>query len=249
MQNPISSNSGVIKDISVNLNSNNETEIRITTTKLQGYEYVTDKDNIYINIGNPRDIYPNIVVLDPGHGGPANGAQYYGSNEKDFNLQILYGIGRKYFNSDTSKLKVYYTRKSDVDLTLAERAAYASKMGADLFVSLHMNASTAASAYGTEVYYSENNNQPNAAGLTSKTLANIMVSNLCSGLGTLNRGYKSEKYTVVHRNTVPAVLIEMGFLSNKNDYAKLSDPVFRDNAVRLIYETLLQVFEQYPTGR
>jgi N-acetylmuramoyl-L-alanine amidase len=247
--NAIRSNSGVIKDISVFLNNSNETEIRITTTKLQGYEYVTDQDNIYINIGNPRDIYPNIVVLDPGHGGPANGAQYYGSNEKDFNLAILYEIGKKYFNNDPSKLKVYYTRQTDMDLTLAERAAYASKMGADLFVSLHMNASTASSAYGTEVYYSENNNQPNAAGLTSKTLANIMVNNLCNGVGTLNRGYKSEKYTVVHRNTVPAVLIELGFLSNKNDYAKLSDPAFRDNAVRTIYETLLQVFEQYPTGR
>ena len=248
-KNSIISNSGVIKDISVFLNNSNETEIQITTTKLQGYEYVTDQDNIYINIGNPRDIYPNIVVLDPGHGGPANGAQYFGSKEKDFNLTILYEIGKKYFNSDPSRLKVYYTRETDVDLTLKERAAYASKLGADLFVSLHMNASTASGAYGTEVYYSNSNNKPNGAGLTSKTLASIMVNNLCSGLGTLNRGAKAEKYTVVHNNTVPAILIELGFLSNKNDYAKLSDPVFRENTVKIIYETLLQVFEQYPTGR
>lgn len=248
-QYPTICNSGVIKDISVFLNNSYETEIRITTTKLQGYEYVMDQNNIYINIGNPRDIYPNIVVLDPGHGGPANGAQYFGSKEKDFNLKILYEIGRKYFNSDPSKLKVYYTRETDVDMTLADRAAYATKMGADLFVSLHMNASTAAAAYGTEVYYSSNNNAPNAAGLTSKRMAEIFVNNLTDGLGTLNRGAKSEKYTVVHRNKVPAVLIELGFLSNKNDYAKLSDPQFRDNTARIIYETLLQIFEQYPTGR
>ncbi len=248
-QYPVTANSKVIKDISVFLNSSNETEIRITTTKLQGYEYVTDKDNIYIHIGNPRDIYPNIVILDPGHGGPASGAQYFGTKEKDFNLKMLYELGKNYFNSDPSKLKVYYTRMSDVDLTLAERAAYASKMGADLFVSLHMNASTASSAYGTEVYYSNNNNSPNSAGLTSKKLAEIFVKKLTDGLGTLNRGAKAEKYTVVHKNTVPAVLIELGFMSNKNDFAKLSDPVFQDKAVRIIYETMLQVFEQYPTGR
>lgn len=248
-QNPVSANSSVIKDVSVFLNSNNETEIRITTSKLQGYEYVCDQNYIYVNIGNPRDIYPNIVVLDPGHGGPANGAQYFGAKEKDFNLKILYQLGEKYFNSDPSRLKVYYTRVTDVDMTLKDRAAYASKMGADLFVSLHMNASTAASAYGTEVYYSTNNNSPNAAGLTSKKMAEIFVNKLTNELGTLNRGAKAEKYTVVHNNTVPAVLIELGFLSNKNDFAKLSDPVFQDKAVRIIYETLLQITEQYPTGR
>ncbi len=245
----IINNSNVIKDISVFLNNNYETEIRITTTRLQGYEYVMDQENIYINIGDPKDIYPNIVVLDPGHGGGANGAQYFGSKEKDFNLKILHELGKKYFNSDPSRLKVYYTRETDVDMTLADRAAYATKMGADLFVSLHMNASTASSAYGTEVYYSDNNNSPNAAGLTSKRMAEIFVKNLTEGLGTLNRGAKSEKYTVVHRNKVPAVLIELGFLSNKNDYAKLSDPQFQENTARIIYETLLQIFEQYPTGR
>lgn len=248
-QNPLTGNSMEVKDISVFLNNNNETEIRITTAKLQGYEYVTDENNIYINIGNPREIYPNIVVLDPGHGGPANGAHYFGADEKYFNLKILYEMGAKYFNSDPSKLKVYYTRESDVDMTLAYRAGYASKMGADLFVSLHMNASTASGAYGTEVYYSNSNNSPNAAGLTSKKMAEIFVNELTEGLGTDNRGAKSEKYTVVHRNTVPAVLIELGFLSNKNDFAKISDPTFQDNTARLIYQTLLQIFEQYPTGR
>lgn len=248
-QNPLTVNSLAIKDISVFLNNNNETEIRITTNMLQGYEYVTDENNIYINIGNPREIYPNIVVLDPGHGGPANGAHYFGMDEKYFNLKILYEMGAKYFNSDPSRLKVYYTRETDVDMTLANRAGYASKMGADLFVSLHMNASTASGAYGTEVYYSNNNNSPNAAGLTSKKMAEIFVNKLTEGLGTSNRGAKAEKYTVVHKNTVPAVLIELGFLSNKNDFAKISDPTFQDNTARLIYQTLLQIFEQYPTGR
>lgn len=248
-QHPTTYNSNVVKDISVFLNNNNETEIRITTTKLQGYEYVMDEKNIYINIGNPKDIYPNIVILDPGHGGPANGAEYFGSKEKDFNLKILYEIGKKYFNSDPSKLKVYYTRETDVDMSRPDRAAYATKVGADLFVSLHMNAFTTATPYGTEVYYSNSNNTPNAAGLTSKRMAEIFVKNLTDGLGTSNRGAKAEKYTVVHKNKVPAVLIELGFLSNKNDHAKLSDPQFQENAARIIYETLLQIFDQYPTGR
>lgn len=247
--NPITLNSMAVQDVSVFLNNNYETEILISTSRLQGYELVSDKNSIYVNVGEPRDIYQHIVVLDPGHGGPANGAQYFGTNEKEFNLKILYEIGKKYFNANPAELKVYYTRETDVDLTLAERAAYAENIGADLFVSLHMNASTSAGAHGTEVYYSDNNNRPNKAGLTSKAMATLFVNNLTQALGTDNRGAKSERYTVVHKNTVPAVLIELGFLSNKSDYAKLSDPTFQDQAARVIYNTLLQIFDLYPTGR
>ncbi len=247
--NGISFNSSVIEGITVSLNSRNETGIEISTSRLQGYEVASDNDNIYINIGEPKDIYKNIVVLDPGHGGGAKGAQYFGTMEKDMNFKILYTIGKKYFNSDTSKLKVYFTRISDVDMSLSERAAFAGKYDADLFVSLHMNASTSAGAFGTEVYYSTNNNKANSAGLTSKGLASLFVNNITNALGTSNRGAKAEQYTVVHRNTVPAVLIELGFISNKNDYANITNEAFQDNAAKTIFETLLEVFASYPTGR
>ncbi|NLL72079.1 MAG: hypothetical protein GX237_00940, partial [Clostridiales bacterium] len=151
---PIRVNSNVIKDVSVFKNSNNETEILVSTSKLQGYEIFADNDYIYVNVGNPREIYKNIVVLDPGHGGPAPGAHYYNTYEKTINFKILYEIGKEFFNSNPSELKVYYTRESDVDLSLSDRAAFAQKVGADLFVSLHMNANTKKTVYGTEVYYS-----------------------------------------------------------------------------------------------
>ncbi|TAH73763.1 MAG: N-acetylmuramoyl-L-alanine amidase [Anaerolineaceae bacterium] len=247
--NSILINSNVIKDVSVFLNSNRETEILVTTSVLQGYEIFADQDYIYINVDNPRAIYKNIVVLDPGHGGPAPGARYFNTNEKSINFKILYEIGKDYFNSNPSQLKVYYTRESDVDVSLANRAAFANAIGADLFVSLHMNANTNTSVYGTEVYYSNNNNKRNKAGLNSETLAKLFVNNLSGSLGTNNRGTRAANYTVVHKNTVPAVLVELGFMSNKNDFAKISDPTFQYKAAKVLYETILQVFELYPTGR
>jgi N-acetylmuramoyl-L-alanine amidase len=247
--NNIVSTTNRVESIKVTLNNNNETEIRFNTSKLQGYEYTMDDKNIYINIGNPRDIYPNIVVLDPGHGGGATGAQYYGTNEKDLNFKILYTLGKKYFNQDTSKLKVYYTRIRDVDMSLSNRAAFAGEYGADLFVSLHMNANLNRSVVGTEVYYASHNNSPNSAGLTSRILADLFCDRISGNLGTKNRGSRAERYTVVYKNTVPAVLIELGFLSTESDFAKLSDPTFQDNAAKTIYETLLEVFQKYPSGR
>ena len=246
---PIRVNSNVIKDVSVYKNSNNETEILVSTSKLQGYEIFADNDYIYVNVGNPREIYKNIVVLDPGHGGPAPGAHYYNTYEKTINFKILYEIGKEFFNSNPSELKVYYTRESDVDLSLSDRAAFAQKVGADLFVSLHMNANTKKTVYGTEVYYSNSNNKKNSSGLDSETLAKLFVNNLSSSLGTRNRGIRAERYTVVHKNTVPAVLVELAFMSNANDFAKISDPEFQHEAAKVLYETVLQVFELYPTGR
>lgn len=247
--NQIKVSSKNIKDVSVFLNSNNETEILVSTSVIQGYEIVADANYIYVNVGNPRDIYKNIVVLDAGHGGTAPGAIYNNVNEKDINFKILYQIGKDFFNSDPSKLKVYYTRETDVDISLADRAAFAEKIGADIFVSLHMNANTNKSVYGTEIYYSDSNNKKNKAGLNSETLAKLLVNNISYALKTNNRGTRAAKYTVVHKNTVPAVLIELVFMSNVNDLAKITDSKFQYNAAKTIYESLLQVFELFPTGR
>ena len=246
---PVIVNSNIISDVSVFLNSNYDTEILVTTSVLQGYELFVDANYIYVNVANPRDIYKNIVVLDPGHGGPAPGAIYNNTREKNINFKILYELGKDFFNTDPSKLKVYYTREADVDLSLAERAAFAEKIGADLFVSLHMNANTNTSVYGTEIYYSNNNNKRNSAGLNSETLAKLFVNNLSSSLKTNNRGTRAAKYTVVHKNTVPAILVELGFMSNKNDFTKITNSTFQYEAAKSIYETLLMVFELYPTGR
>lgn len=242
--------SSTIKEVNVSLNTNGETEIKIVTTKLQGYKIATDSEAICVHIGDPRDIYKNIVVLDPGHGGSANGAQYFGSKEKDINLKILYTIGKKYFNSDTSKLKVYYTRVNDVDIPLSDRAAFVKKVGADLFVSLHMNAAEGApNARGSEVFYSVKNNSPNSAGLRSQNLADLLNTKIYTTLGTKDRGVKTENHTVTYKCTVPAVLIELGFLSNKEDYALLTNDAFQDKTAKTIYDTLLEVFKKYPTGR
>jgi N-acetylmuramoyl-L-alanine amidase len=245
----ITCRTGDVTDITVFCNGNGQTEIIVSACKLLGYEIAVDNNYIYVNTGNPREIYKNIVVLDPGHGGPANGANYNGTREKDLNYKMLYELGKKYFKSDSSVMKVYYTRETDVDIALKDRAAFAEKVGADLFVSLHMNASLTASVSGTEVYYSNNNNKTNSAGLNSSTMATLFVNNLSAGLGTGNRGSRAERYTVVHNNTVPAVLIELGFMSNTNDYNRLIDPVFQEDAVRIIYDTLIQIFHLYPTGR
>ena len=112
-----------------------------------------------------------------------------------------------------------------------------------------MNSATSSSANGTEVYYSTNNNSKSFSGITSKTIATLLKNNLVSNLGTTNRGVKTAGYYVTKRNTVPAVLIELGFLSGSTDYAKLTNLTFQKNSAKIIYDTINQIFTTYPTGR
>lgn len=247
--NPIIVNSDAITDVSYELGVDGNTVVTVTTSKLQGYKIYEKTDSFVVTVGNPRTIYKNIVVLDAGHGGYDAGASHKGTKEKDINFKIIYTLMKDYYSSNAPDTKVYWTRTSDVFITLANRAAFASKVGADLFISLHMNSTGSSSANGTEVYYSPNNNGSRFSGITSKSVATLFKNNLVSNLGMSSRGVKSAGFYVIKRNTVPAVLIELGFLSGGSDYYKLTNETFQRNSAKIIYDTIDEIFATYPTGR
>ena len=156
---------------------------------------------------------------------------------------------KKHFTSNAPDIKVYWTRTSDTFITLANRAAFAKKMGADAFISLHMNSASNSSANGTEVYYSTNNNSKSFSGITSKKMATMFRKKIVSELGMKNRGTKTAGYYVIKHNTVPAILIELGFISGSSDYNKLTNSTFQTNAANTIYNQIVSMFKTYPTGR
>lgn len=247
--NPVIINSDIITDVSTELTADGNTVIVVTTSKLQGYKIYNKSDSFVVAVGNPKSIYKNIVVLDAGHGGYDAGASKNGTKEKDLNFKILYTLMKGYYTSNAPDTKVYWTRSSDVFISLANRASFASKVGADVFISLHMNSATSSSASGTEVYYTKTNNSKSFSGITSKTIATMFKNNLVTNLGMANRGVKTANYYVTKHNTVPAVLIELGFISNSSDYAKLTNLTFQKNSAKVIYDTINQIFTNYPTGR
>lgn len=245
---PISIRDKVVTKYGITLNASGNTQITFTTSKLQGYKINTENNVVWIDVGNPKDIYQNIVVLDCGHGGHDSGAIGGSAKEKDLNYKILYTYAKSYFNKDSSNVKAYWTRYNDSFVSLNDRAAYAKNIGADLFISLHMN-SASSTAKGTEVFYSTSNNSTLKNGLNSKTMAGMFLNSMVSVMGSTNRGVKTAKYVVIHKNTVPAVLIELGFISNSSDRAKLTNESYQKKAAKKIYETTEEIFKKYPTGR
>lgn len=247
--NPIVVSGSTISDYTITLTSAGKTRLLFNTTKLQGYKLHVQEGIVWIEVGNPKDIFENIVVLDCGHGGSDPGATAGGYQEKNITYSILYTYAKSYFDSDTSNVKAYWSRYDDTFVSLSDRAAFASKVGADLFISLHMNSATNTAATGTEVYYSINNNKTQSNGLTSKIMASEFQSELANVMNTTSRGVKTANYTVIYKNTVPAVLIELGFISNSSDRSKLVDSSYQQAAAESIYQTTESIFSSYPTGR
>lgn len=238
-----------VSNYKVSLASAGKTKITVQTKQLQGYKVEVKDEFVCVKIGNPKDIYKNIVVLDCGHGGTDPGARADGYNEKDITYDILYSYAKNHFDSKDSNVKAYWTRTDDTYVGLSDRAAFASKVGADLFVSLHMNSATNQSAKGTEVYYSKDNNKTLSNGLNSSIVAQKFQSKLLEVLGSKDRKVKTANYVVIYKNTVPAVLIELGFLSNAEERENLIDEEYQKKSAKAIYQVVEDVFENYPTGR
>ncbi|MFK7695769.1 N-acetylmuramoyl-L-alanine amidase [Paenibacillus sp. HJGM_3] len=175
------------------------------------------------------------VVIDAGHGGSDPGAISLNSrSEKDFTLAMESKV------VDHLKLipdlDVYETRAGDTYPSLQERVDFANGMNANLFLSIHANKFDNPSVNGTETYY----NRPD-----SIAFANLLHDKLMPVTGLGDRGVKLGDFKVIRETTMPAVLLEMGFLSNKNDEALLFSSEFQDRAAA----TIAAAIKEYLLGK
>ena len=194
-----------------------------------------------------------VVYLDAGHGGYDPGASYFGISEKSLTLAIQSRVKAKL---ESEGYQVVTTRTSDtyVDLTDRSRAANASE--SDIFVSIHINASGSSAAQGIETYYyqpyAEYPSRINAtyhANPTrlsmSDTLANAIQSSLINATGAQNQGVKRQTFAVLRETTAPAVLLELGFLSNPQEAARLNTSAYQETLANAIVAGIKRYYSVY----
>ncbi len=247
-KNPIISGNDVVEKIKISLNSSGKTVITVKTSKIRGYRLNNAGNAAGIRLGSLKKMYSQIVLLDAGHGGKDSGAVNGKYMEKDFNLSILYKKAKQYFNQSET-IKAFWTRADDTFINLYERPKLSKKAKADIFISLHMNSADSSAAKGLEVYYSKINDSKGSSGLTSKKMAEFFQDSLISKIGCYDRGFKSAEYVVCKYNTVPSILIELGFITNSQDLSRMKSSKLQDEAAKAIYDTIEELFEKYPTGR
>ncbi|MCG8539445.1 MAG: N-acetylmuramoyl-L-alanine amidase [Clostridia bacterium] len=147
-----------------------------------------------------------IIILDPGHGGWDLGAVSMGIKKKDLNLKIA---ARLYFLLQNRGIKVKMTRTDDSYIFLGDRVRMANNLKADIFISIHCNAASSTKANGIETLYYPGSTK-------GKALAEEIQLKLVDKLKREDRGIKTrDDFFILKYTSIPAVLIECGFLTNK----------------------------------
>lgn len=193
----------------------------------------------------PPAVTEKIIMIDPGHGGADPGALGYLNgktiNEKDLTLSIAYKVKSILENCG---YKTAMTRTGDTLPSLTERPEMANNMNCALFVSIHINSATV-SARGTEVYYSEQNNG-NSYGITSQEFATNVLNAMLRYMNSKDRGVRMANWAVTRRSLMPAVLIEVGFISNASELALMCSEDYQFKTAAGIAEGIINTI-QYVT--
>ncbi|MGG1550566.1 N-acetylmuramoyl-L-alanine amidase [Paenibacillus ferrarius] len=157
------------------------------------------------------------VVIDAGHGDTDPGAlSITGRHEKDFTLSTAKKVAEEL--AKDKRVQVLMTRSDDTFIPLDDRVSFANEAPADLFLSIHGN-SAKATVSGTETYY----NRPE-----SIPFANVIHQYAVAATGFPDRRVREADYRVITKTAMPAVLLEVGYLSNKNDETAMYTEAFQD---------------------
>ena len=172
------------------------------------------------------------VVIDAGHGGSDYGAIRNDINEKDITLDVAKQV------RDMLVKKGYIvqmTRDGDEYVSLQDRVAISENFEPDIFVSIHVNSSTGTEASGVETHYYHQE---------SLMLAQTLHASLASAIDTKNRGLFKSKFYVINHTTDPAILMEIGFISNDKERAELNGSARKKATAKAIVEGVENYFDQ-----
>lgn len=175
----------------------------------------------------------NKVVIDPGHGGKDPGSVAFGLVEKHLTLDIAKRIEKLLIGKG---IQVELTRREDVFVELADRAAVAANSPDTILLSLHFNAHADRSISGTETLY-----WPGSE--SGRELASYVQSELGRRLVTRNRGFRPERLKVLELAPVTGVLVECGFLTNRWESQRCGAEWFRQIVAEEIVQGLLRYRE------
>ncbi|MBO8218812.1 N-acetylmuramoyl-L-alanine amidase [Prochlorococcus marinus] len=198
--------------------------------------YVKKRVHEYLQLPNVKQ-NKFLVVIDPGHGGPDPGAIGIGGiRETDVVLEVSKIV--KELLSDKG-VNVRLTRRNEVDLDLPPRVSFANNTDADIFVSIHANASRGKrrDINGLETFYFR--------GWRGRLLAKkIQKQILRVSPGSPDRGVKQGRFYVIKNTRMPAVLVEIGFLTGRLDARRLQKTVHRKRIAYAIAKGILEYFSK-----
>jgi N-acetylmuramoyl-L-alanine amidase len=181
-----------------------------------------------------------IIVIDAGHGGKESGAISNGVLEKNINLDIAKRL-EQLLNQEG--IKTYMTRDTDKYVSLYDRTGLANSVGADLFVSIHNNAGYR-KTNGSMVLYHPDYRYDKDFGFSTIDSARVILSEINKQLGTHNLGLiQRPNLAVLRTSKMPAILVEVAYMTNTSELSKLSTSNYRQKAATAIKDGILKTLK------
>lgn len=169
-----------------------------------------------------------VVVIDPGHGGPDVGAVGVGGlRETEVNLAISKQVAALL---ERQGIKTILTRTSEVNLELEPRVQIAEDANATVFVSIHSNSFSGSSANGVETYYYQ----------SGQELAQTIQRSVLESVNMRDRGVKQARFYVIRYTSMPAVLVEVGFVTGSEDGPRMATTAFRNQMADAIAKGIVR---------
>ena len=194
-----------------------------------------------------------LVVIDPGHGGLDSGTMKTGMVEKDLTLDVARRAERLL---QSRGLATMLTRADDSYISLAARAAIANEQPHCIFISIHFDEAGRSAATGIETYYAARQvsipervmswlpfvqkASLESANSESQSLASFIQEELVAHTQAVNRGTRPHQFFVIANVRHPAVLVEGGFLTNRDDVSKLATEDYREQIAAAISDGVVR---------
>ncbi len=228
-------NPGNIDNLNIQIGSDGKT-LRVKQKLLKPYGRITKK------IEEPKVVIPDIipkkisgkkyVVIDPGHGGSDVGATRNNIYEKDITLDVAKRVENLLIKKGYI---VQMTRNDDKTVSLQERVDFSENIEPDIFVSIHVNSSNSDSPSGIETHYYKDN---------SLLLAKCIHASMLNNISANDRGLFKSKFYVINHTTAPAILVEMGFISNPLERSQIVSESRKNATAKAIAEGIDEYFKE-----
>lgn len=203
----------------------------------------TSLPNVTASINN-LNLLGKIIVLDAGHGGTDSGAKNGKIVEKELNLLLVKKLEKELISRGAT---VYLTREEDNDLSartserkrsdLYNRAKYINTIKPNMYISIHLNATTSSSWKGLQVFYNKNNEE-------NKVIAETITNNLKNNINNIREVKEENKYYMYKYIKYPGVLIEAGFISNPDENYLLRQEEYQNKLITLIADAIEKYYQK-----
>jgi N-acetylmuramoyl-L-alanine amidase len=244
---------GFINAVTLQQDALGSTRLVFDTARVLAFTVHETPEAYIIRAHLPREVHPFIVVLDPGHGGTNIGSAHHGVVERYLVLTLSQKVSQLLENNPN--IHVYKTRHDDSSVCNFMRAEFANEIGADLFISIHANAAVYANRpqtvnptpHGIETWYNLGEREVlNFNRFNSRQFAKIIQQHMIARTSANCRG---ERYgaglVVLRESNMPSVLVEVGFLTNPAEVARLATPQHQWLLAHAIYDAIIEAANSF----